>query len=83
MEHEIEVPNLSKLTERASGGKLDELDLNYVLLDSVDYKSDYLATVLLSKIPPGTKVKEDRKIYIKINTLSFFIVRIPELVNKT
>ena len=39
--HEITVPNLSKLTEEQVEDKLDELDLDYVLLDSVDFNSDY------------------------------------------
>ncbi|TDD77423.1 PASTA domain-containing protein [Flavobacterium caseinilyticum] len=82
--HEIEVPNLSKLTEEQVEEKLDELDLNYVLLDSVDYKSDYPQYSVVEQDPtPGTKVKEGRKIYIKINTSGFSSVRIPELVNKT
>ena len=39
--HEITVPNLAKLTQEQVETKLDELDLDYVLLDSVDYNSDY------------------------------------------
>jgi hypothetical protein len=35
------VPNLSKLTEEQVEEKLDEMDLDYVLLDSVDYRSDF------------------------------------------
>jgi hypothetical protein len=35
--NEITVPNLSKLTEEQVEEKLDELDLDYVLLDSVNY----------------------------------------------
>ena len=82
--NEIEVPNLSKLTEEQVEEKLDELDLDYVLLDSVDYKSDYPQYSVVEQDPtPGTKVKEGRKIYIKINTSGFSSVRIPELVNKT
>lgn len=82
--HEIEVPNLSKLTEEQVEEKLDELDLNYVLLDSVDYKSDFPQYSVVEQDPtPGTKVKVGRKIYIKINTSGFSSVRIPDLVNKT
>ena len=82
--HEIEVPNLSKLTEEQVEEKLDELDLDYVLLDSVDYRSDFPQYSVVEQDPtPGTKVKVGRKIYIKINTSGFSSVRIPELVNKT
>ena len=82
--HEIAVPNLSKLTEEQVEEKLDELDLNYVLLDSVDYKSDFPQYSVVEQDPaPGTMVKVGRKIYIKINTSGFSSVRIPDLVNKT
>ena len=82
--HEITVPNLSKLTEEQVEEKLDELDLNYVLLDSVDYKSDYPKYSVVEQDPlPGTKVKEGRKVYIKINSSGFSSVRIPDLIEKT
>ena len=81
---EIEVPNLSKLTEQQVKEKVEELSLNYVLLDSVDYKKDYPKFSVVEQDPlPGTKVKEDRKIYIKINSSGFTSVVIPDLVEKT
>src|SRR5690606_38180210 len=64
--HEIEVPNLAKLTEEQVEEKLDELDLDYVLLDSVDYRSEFPKFSVVEQDPlPGTKVKVGRKIYIK------------------
>ena len=60
--HEITVPNLAKLTEEQVEEKLDELDLDYVLLDSVDYNSDFpkysaitfsTVTILLCSNPPA------------------------------
>ena len=82
--HEIAVPNLSKLTEEQVEAKLDELDLDYVLLDTVDYRSDFPQFTVVEQYPaPGTKVKVGRKIYIKINTSGYSSVRVPDLVNKT
>ena len=82
--HEIAVPNLSKLTEEQVEAKLDELDLDYVLLDTVDYRSDFPQFTVVEQDPtPGTKVKVGRKIYIKINTSGYSSVRVPDLVNKT
>ena len=82
--HEIAVPNLSKLTEEQVQTKLDELDLDYVLLDTMDYRSDFPQYTVVKQDPmPGTKVKVGRKIYIKINTSGYSSVRIPDLVNKT
>ena len=82
--HEITVPNLAKLTEEQVEDKLDELDLDYVLLDSVDYNSDFPKFTVVEQDPlPGAKVKEGRKVYIKINASGFSSVRIPDLIDKT
>lgn len=82
--HEIAVPNLSKLTEEQVEEKLDELDLDYVLLDSVDYRGDYPKFSVVEQDPlPGTKVKEGRKVYIKINASGYSSVKLPDLINKT
>lgn len=82
--HEIEVPNLAKLTEEQVEEKLDELDLDYVLLDSVDYRSQFPKYSVVEQDPlPGTKVKVGRKIYIKINSSGFSSVKIPDLIEKT
>ncbi len=82
--HEIIVPNLAKLTEEQVEQKLDELDLDYVLLDSVDYNSDFPKYSVVEQDPlPGAKVKEGRKVYIKINASGFSSVKIPDLIQKT
>jgi beta-lactam-binding protein with PASTA domain len=82
--HEITVPNLAKLTEEQVEQKLDELDLDYVLLDSVDYNSNFPKFSVVEQDPlPGSKVKVGRKVYIKINASGFSSVRIPDLIQKT
>lgn len=82
--HEITVPNLAKLTQEQVETKLDELDLEYVLLDSVDYNSDYPKFSVVEQDPlPGAKVKVGRKVYIKINASGFSSVKIPDLIQKT
>jgi len=81
---EITVPNLSKLSEQQVEEKLNDLNLEYVLLDSVDFKNDYPKHSVVDQDPiAGAKVKEGRKIYIKINSSGFSMVRIPDLVEKT
>ncbi len=83
-DHEITVPNLAKLTQEQVEKKLDELDLDYVLLDSVDYNKDYPKFSVVEQDPlPGAKVKVGRKVYIKINASGFSSVRIPDLIQKT
>jgi beta-lactam-binding protein with PASTA domain len=82
--HEIAVPDLRKLTEEQVEDKLDELDLDYELLDSVDFRGDYPKYSVVEQDPmPGTKVKVGRKVYIKINSSGFSSVRIPDLIEKT
>jgi beta-lactam-binding protein with PASTA domain len=82
--HEITVPNLAKLTEEQVEEKLEELDLDYVLLDSVDYNSDFPKFSVVEQDPlPGAKVKVGRKVYIKINASGFSSVKIPDLIQKT
>lgn len=82
--HEIAVPNLSKLTEEQVEDKLDELDLDYLLLDSVDFRGDYPAFTVVEQDPlPGTKVKVGRKVYIKINASGYSSVKLPDLIDKT
>jgi beta-lactam-binding protein with PASTA domain len=82
--NEIIVPNLSKLTEEQVEEKLDALDLDYVLLDSVNYKSDFPKFSVVQQDPlPGEKVKEGRKVYIKINSSGFSSVKVPDLIEKT
>ncbi|WP_281228553.1 PASTA domain-containing protein [Flavobacterium aquiphilum] len=82
--HEIAVPDLRKLTEEQVEDKLDQLDLDYELLDSVDFRGDYPKYSVVEQDPmPGTMVKVGRKVYIKINSSGFSSVRIPDLIDKT
>jgi len=81
---EITVPDLSKLSELQVEEKLDGLNLEYVLLDSVDFRKGYPKHSVVEQDPiAGEKVKEGRKIYIKINSSGFTTVRIPNLIEKT
>jgi len=82
--HEITVPDLRKLSEQQVEEKLDEMDLDYVLLDSVDYNKDFPKHSVVEQDPiAGSKVKKNRKIYIKINSSGFTMVRMPNLIEKT
>ena len=81
---EIVVPNLSKLTLEQAEDKLDELNLDYELLDTVDYNSKYPKLSIVQQDPsPGAKVKQNRVIYVKINSSGYSKIRVPDLVQKT
>ena len=72
---EVTVPDLSKLSEQQVEDKLDELNLEYVFLDSVDYRKEYPKHTVVEQDPvAGSKVKEGRKIYIKVNSSGFTMV---------
>ncbi|WP_310556475.1 PASTA domain-containing protein [Flavobacterium sp.] len=81
---EITVPNLSKLTLEQAEDRLDELDLDYELLDTVDYNPEYPKYSIVQQDPvSGEKVKQNRVIYLKINSSEYSKVRIPDLIQKT
>lgn len=81
---EIIVPNLSKMTLEQAENKLDELDLDYELLDTVDFNPAFPKLSVVQQDPdPGAKVKQNRVIYIKINAGAYSKVRVPDLVQKT
>jgi beta-lactam-binding protein with PASTA domain len=81
---EITVPDLSKLSVEQAEEKLDAIDLNYSILDTVDFRPDYPKLTIVEQEPKaGSKVKEGRKIYIKINASKYTMVSVPDLVEKT
>lgn len=81
---EITVPNLGKLTLEQAEEKLEELDLDYELLDTVDYNAAFPELTIVQQDPrAGAKVKENRVIYVKINASGYAKVRLPDLVQKT
>ena len=81
---EITVPNLSRLSVEQAEEKLDELDLDYELLDTTDFNPDFPKFSVVKQEPlAGAKVKEGRKVYIKINSSGFTTVRIPNLIEQT
>jgi beta-lactam-binding protein with PASTA domain len=81
---EIEVPNLSKLTAEQAEEKLAALDLDYIILDTVDFRPDFPKLTIVEQEPKaGSKVKEGRKIYIKINASKYTMVSVPDLIEKT
>lgn len=81
---EITVPNLAKLTPEQAEEKLDELDLIYEIIDTVDYRADFPKLTIVEQEPTaGSKVKGGRTIYIKLNANTFKMVSIPDLIEKT
>ena len=81
---EITVPNLSKMNEEQIEQKLDELDLDYQIIDTVDYNPNFPKLTVVQQEPTaGSKVKGGRTIYVKLNASTFKMVAVPDLIEKT
>lgn len=81
---EITVPDLSKMSAEQAEEKLASIDLDYIILDTVDFRPDFPKLSIVEQEPrAGSKVKEGRKIYIKINADKYTMVAVPDLIEKT
>ena len=80
----IEVPNLEKFSLNDVEKALEELDLNFVVIDSASYNPNYPKKAVINQDPePGDFVKENRKIYLTLNPSGYKDVEIPNLFGKT
>jgi eukaryotic-like serine/threonine-protein kinase len=80
----IEVPNLAKMNTEQAEDKLDDVDLEMVVLDTIDYIPDFPKMSVIDQDPlPGAQVKEGRKVYVKLNANGFATVKIPDLIQHT
>jgi beta-lactam-binding protein with PASTA domain len=81
---EITVPNLARMSEEQAEETLDDLDLDYIILDSVDFRKEFPKFSVVEQDPEaGAKVKKDRKIYLKLNSSGYASVKVPDLIEKT
>jgi beta-lactam-binding protein with PASTA domain len=81
---EITVPDLSRLSVEVAEEKLNALDLEYVLLDTTEYQKEYPKFSVVKQDPiAGSKVKEGRKIYIKVNSDAYRDILMPDLIEQT
>lgn len=80
----IEVPNLSKLSIEEAALKLNELDLDYIVIDSASYNPEFPKFSVIEQNPEaGEFVKEKRKIYLTLNPSRYRDVMIPNLNGRT
>ncbi len=78
------VPNLTRMTEDQIEDKLDELNLDYEILDTMDYQPKFPKLAVIQQEPaPGARVKSGRTIYVKINAEAYKKVLVPDLIDKT
>lgn len=80
----IEVPNLEKMNLVEVEKTLNELDLNFVVIDSASYNPSYPKKSVIEQSPEAEDfVKEGRKIYLTLNPSGYANVEIPDLYGKT
>jgi beta-lactam-binding protein with PASTA domain len=77
----ITVPNVEGMAFDKVVSFLEEHDLRYEVSDS-SYSSDYPPLTVLKQVPvSGSRVKENRKIYLSINRLTPPTVPMPDLID--
>ena len=80
----IEVPNLEKMSLEKVEETLEDLELNYIVIDSVSYNPKYPKKSVIEQSPEaGDFVKEDRKIYLTLNPSNYTNIEVPDLYGKT
>ncbi|PHS53803.1 MAG: serine/threonine protein kinase [Lutibacter sp.] len=80
----IEVVDLKKMSLEKVERILEELDLNFVVIDSASYNPDFPKKSVIEQSPEaGDFVKEGRKIYLTLNPSDYKNVAIPDLYGKT
>lgn len=77
----ITVPNFEGFCEAEVAKHIENVGLQYVIIDSV-YRPDADPGVIIDQIPAaGQQVKKDRKIFFTINAFSREMVTMPQLVD--
>lgn len=83
-DQQIQVPDLHKLSLEETERRLQELDLDYKVIDSASYNPDYPKRSVIEQTPEaGDFVKEKRKIYLTLNPSKYRDISIPDLNGRT
>jgi beta-lactam-binding protein with PASTA domain len=80
----IPVPDLRKMTVEKATEALENIDLEAVVLDTVEFNAQFPPYTIVEQDPlPKVDVKEDRKIYVKVNAGGYSSVKMPDLIQKS
>lgn len=81
---EMDVPDLKKMKIEIANEKLADMGLEVLILDTIDYNKDFPPYCIVEQDPEvGDKVKDGRKIYVKINAGGYAMITLPDLEEKT
>ncbi len=80
----IEVPDLSKKPIYQAEEILDDMNLRWVIQDSIDYNPEFPKNSVVKQNPlPGDIVKSGRKIYLTLNASGYRKIPIPDFYGNT
>ncbi len=80
----IEVPNLAGIELTQVEEILSELDLRFEVIDSTKYNPDFPGKSVIEQSPlAGSYVKENRKIYLKLNPSTYELISVPDVFGKS
>jgi beta-lactam-binding protein with PASTA domain len=80
----IPVPELRKMNLAKAEESLENIDLELMVLDTVEYRADFPPYTIVEQDPlPHVNVKDGRKIYIKVNAGGYSAIMLPDLIQKT
>jgi len=83
-DQKIEVPNLEKMSLVGVENLLEDMDLNYVVIDSSSYNPSFPKKSVIEQSPEaGDFVKEGRKLYLTLNPSGYGNVEVPNVFGKT
>lgn len=83
-DQKIGVPNLAKMGLAEADKILDDLDLDFVVIDSASFNPEYPPKSVIEQNPEaGDFVKEGRKIYLTLNPSSYRKIVVPNVLGKT
>lgn len=83
-EQRIVVPSLSKKTLDEVKDILEEKELRYEFQDSANFNPNFPRYSVIEQNPiAGSKVKENRKIYVTLNPSGYTKIEVPDVIMKT
>ncbi len=81
---EISVPDLSKTDPNKAKMQLENMGLEMVIVDTMDFNKNFPPLSILEQDPKAdAKVKDGRTIYVKVNAKNYASVTLPNLVDNT
>ena len=83
-DQKIEVPDLNRMSISDVEAKLNEVNLDFIVIDSASFNPNYPKKSVIEQFPEaGGYVKEKRKIYLTLNPSKYRDITIPDLNGRT